>query len=43
MRNAAVIVALLFLLVAYGGWRSLRAAIATLRELPRSNEDMVFF
>ena len=34
---------LLFLVIAYGGWRSVRAAVATLRELPRSNEDMVFF
>jgi hypothetical protein len=35
--------ALLLLLIAYGGWRTVRAALATLRELPRSNEDMVFF
>lgn len=35
--------ALLLLVIAYGGWRTVRAAIATLRELPRSNEDMVFF
>ena len=35
--------ALLLLLAAYGGWRTVRAALATLRELPRSNDDMVFF
>jgi hypothetical protein len=35
--------ALLFLLLAYGGWRAVRAALDTLRGLPRSNEDMVFF
>jgi len=34
---------LFLLLIAYGGWRTVRAALATLRELPRSNEDMVFF
>ena len=34
----------LFILVAaYGGWRTIRAALATLQSLPRSNEDMVFF
>jgi hypothetical protein len=26
-----------------GGWRIARAAIESLRELPRSNDDMVFF
>jgi hypothetical protein len=35
--------ALLLLLVAYGGWRAVRTAVDTLRGLPRSNEDMVFF
>lgn len=35
--------ALLILLVAYGGWRAVSAALAALRQLPRSNEDMVFF
>ena len=35
--------ALLLLLVAYGGWRAVRAGFDTLRGLPRSNEDMVFF
>lgn len=35
--------ALLTLAAAYGGWRVLRAALASLRSLPRSNKDMVFF
>ena len=35
--------ALLLLLAAYGGWRALRSALATLASLPRSNDDMVFF
>jgi len=35
---------ILFTLVAaYGGWRAIHAALATLQSLPRSNEDMVFF
>ena len=28
---------------AYGAYRIVRAAVASLRELPRSNDDMVFF
>jgi hypothetical protein len=35
--------ALLLLAAAYGGWRTLRTALTTLRELPSCNEDMVFF
>ena len=35
--------ALLILAAAYGGWRATRAALAALRELPRSNDDMIFF
>lgn len=35
--------ALLLLLAAYSGWRAVRAGLNTLRDLPRSNEDMVFF
>lgn len=27
----------------YGGWRLLAAARASLRDLPRRNEDMFFF
>ena len=29
--------------VAYGGWRVFRAARESLRQLPRRNEDMVYF
>ena len=39
-RNMSV---LFILVAAYGGWRVVRAALATLESLPRSNEDMVFF
>jgi hypothetical protein len=31
------------LVAAYGGWRIARAALEALRNLPRSNEDLVFF
>jgi hypothetical protein len=29
--------------IAYGGWRVLSAARASLRQLPRRNEDMFFY
>jgi hypothetical protein len=29
--------------VAYGGWRLTRAALESLRGLPRTNDDMIFF
>ena len=35
--------ALLSLAAAYAGWRLGRAVLTALRELPRSNDDMVFF
>ena len=35
--------ALLTVAALYGGWRAWRAASETLRRLPRSNDDMVFF
>lgn len=35
--------ALLSLATAYAAWRIGRAAFAALRDLPRSNDDMVFF
>jgi hypothetical protein len=35
--------ALLLLVAAYGGWRVTRAALASLRDLPQTNDDMVFF
>jgi hypothetical protein len=28
---------------AYGGWRALRAAWAALQDLPRRNDDLVFW
>ena len=31
------------LLALYGGWRATRALVETLRRLPRSNDDLVFF
>ncbi|MDB5873158.1 MAG: hypothetical protein JWQ07_2600 [Ramlibacter sp.] len=33
----------LIIAAAYGGWRAVRAAVESLRELPRSNEDMIFY
>jgi hypothetical protein len=33
----------LTLAAAYGAWRLTRAAFASLRQLPRRNEDMVLF
>lgn len=34
---------LLILLALYGGWRATRAALESLRGLPRRNEDMIFY
>jgi len=34
---------LLILAAAWGGWRVTRAALESLRNLPRRNEDMVFY
>lgn len=34
---------LLILVAGYGSWRLARATAASLRSLPRSNEDMVFY
>lgn len=34
---------LLILSLLWGAWRVTTAALASLRDLPRSNEDMVFF
>ena len=31
------------LAAAYGGYLAVRAALASLRGLPRSNEDMIFY
>jgi hypothetical protein len=42
-RKETPMLAVFTLAVAYGGWRAARALIETLRRLPRSNDDMVFF
>lgn len=34
---------LLIAAVTYGGWRVARAAIESLRGLPRTNDDMIFY
>jgi hypothetical protein len=34
---------LLIIAAAYGGWRAVRAALESLRGLPRNNEDMIFY
>lgn len=33
----------LVLAALYGGYRAVRAALASLRALPQSNEDMIFY
>lgn len=34
---------LLVLSLVWGGWRVVAAVVRSLQELPRSNDDMVFF
>jgi hypothetical protein len=34
---------LLLLIGGYAGWRLVAAALLSLRSLPRSNEDMIFY
>ncbi|AEG91157.1 Hypothetical protein Rta_00960 [Ramlibacter tataouinensis TTB310] len=34
---------LLSIAAVYGVWRATRAVLASLRDLPRCNEDMVYF
>jgi hypothetical protein len=34
---------ILILAAVYGGWRVARAAMESLRGLPRRNEDMIFY
>ena len=36
-------ITLLVLAALYGGYRSVRAALESLRGLPQSNEDMIFY
>ena len=33
----------LLIAAAYGGWRAVRAARESLRDLPRTNDDMIFY
>ena len=42
-RKEPAMFTLLILAAAYGGWRVVRAALESLRALPRSNDDMIFF
>ena len=42
-RKESTVFTLLILAAAYGGWRVVRAALESLRSLPRSNDDMIFF
>jgi hypothetical protein len=42
-RKEPTVLMLFTLAVAYGGYRAVRAAIESLRGLPRSNEDMIFY
>jgi hypothetical protein len=34
---------LLLIAAVYGGWHAVRAALESLRGLPRNNEDMIFY
>ncbi len=34
---------ILIVAAAFAGWRIARAALEALRDIPRSNEDMVFY
>lgn len=34
---------ILILAALYGGYRAVRAAVESLRSLPRRNEDMIFY
>lgn len=34
---------ILLIAAVYGGWRTVSAAIESLRGLPRNNEDMIFY
>jgi hypothetical protein len=42
-RKDLAMITLFALLAAYGGWRAVRGVRATLRDLPRRNDDMVLF
>jgi hypothetical protein len=42
-RKEIAMFTLLILAAVYGGYRAIRAAVDSLRALPRSNEDMIFY
>ena len=42
-RKESEMLTVLTLAACYGGWRLARAALESLRWLPRSNDDMIFF
>jgi len=42
-RKESTMFTILLIAAAYGGWRVVRAALESLRGLPRSNEDMIFY
>ena len=42
-KKGSNMLALFSLIALYGGWRATRALLDTLRRLPRSNDDLIFF
>ena len=42
-RKESTMFTLLILAALYGGYRAVRAAVDSLRALPRRNEDMIFY
>ena len=42
-RKEPAMFTILVIAAAYGGWRAVRAALESLRGLPRNNEDMIFY
>lgn len=43
LKRSRVMLSILILAAVAGAWRIARLALQGLRELPRANEDMVFF
>jgi hypothetical protein len=42
-RKERIMLAIISIAVLYGGWRITRAALDAVRQLPRSNDDLVYF
>jgi len=42
-RKEIIMLTLLLIAAVYGGWRVVHAALESLRGLPRTNEDMIFY